>query len=580
MFPTVPEDLSTLSIAELRSLVRELRTYSREQLAAARAADVTPEDRQAAIANSERALFVAKTLNDEIDVQKAQAADDATEAAEAAEAAAAQAAADEAAAAQASDTGGGDDDDADGDDDDAGVGDGTDDAAATTPVPTGVATGAAATGGSVTTLRDRILAQDGVKGLNAGDPFGDMGALAVALHDRANSISPTTDTKHYVAEIEGQYPAERKLTTDPMHNMRVLGNLGWDANTPEVKAAVCAPLTPMYGLACESSLFRPVAASLNSLEAPRGGVITMSSPSISDFTNAGIWTHEDDDAMDPEDPDTWKPCDVIECGTPEQFLMYAVFWCLRIKNWTALTYPELVAAALNRGLASRARLAERQLLDAMGAGVPVINAQELGYGSTVTITTQILNYLTLRREYERWGDEQMDGWAHRWVLDAMRIDLARRNRSGAWDLASRAEVNARLAEAGVDMTWYWDSPSWGTPAPDLTTAGNPSAGFLGTLSPLPDEADFLLAPKGKFRMIDRAQLQIGVTGNNLYRDNRSLAMNEFTFFVENYEGVVDTNSCPAHLLHFQGLCHTGRQIADQLIECDGGAAASLAAAAA
>lgn len=563
MFPTVPEDRSQLTVVELRTLARELRAYSREQLAIAQNSETAEEDRQPAFDNSSRAIFLSQTLMNEANIKAAQEAGDAEDAA--------QQAADEAAAQQeASDTGGGDDGGDAGDGDDGGdAGDDDDDDLSAGGAPSGTATGATpAAGGNLVVLADRIVARDGVAGMNAGDLFENMEALSHALHARANMINPTTNEKFEVAMIEGQYPAERKLTSDPIHNMRILGNLGFNANDPEVRAALCAPLTPMYGLACESSLFRPVAASLNSLEAPRGGVITMSSPSIADYTNAGIWTHEDDDA-DLDQVENQKPCDVIECGTPEQFVMYAVYWCLRIKNWTALTYPELVAAALNKGLAARARLAERQLLDAMGAGVPTINAQVLGYGSTVSITTQIVNYLTLRREYERWGDEQMDGWAHRWLLDAMRIDLSRRRRDGTWQLASRAEVNARMAEAGVDMTWYWDSPSWGTPAPDLTFSGDPSAGLLGTLSPLPSEGEILLAPKGKFRMIDRAQLQVGVTGNNLYRDNTSLARNEFTFFVENYEGVVDTNSCPAHLLHFEGLCHSGRQISDVLIDCDG-----------
>jgi hypothetical protein len=567
MFPKVPEDRSTLSNVELRTLARELRTYAREQLAIVQGGQAGDEDMAAAEANFERATFLAKTFTNEAKALEQKAADDADDAAALAAALAAEAA--------ASDTGtGGGDDDGDpndpppagGEDDD----DGNDTAGASNTSPVGTSTGASeqAGGGNVTVL-ERIVARDGVAGMNAGDVFGDMDELAHALHARAQSINPATNEKFEVALIEGLYPAERKLGPDPIHNLAVLQNVGFVNNRDEVRAAVCAPLTPYYGLACESSLFRPVAASLNSLEAPRGGVITMSSPSLADFTNAGIWTHEDDDAVT-DDDSTWKPCDTIQCGTPEEFLMYAVFWCLRIKNWTALTYPELVAAALNKGLASRARLAERQLLDAMGAGVATVNGQDLGYGSTVSVLTQILNYLAIRREAERWGDEVMDGWAHRWLVDALRIDQARRRQTGTgWAIPSRSEITQRFAEVGVDMTWYWDTPSWGTPVPDLTSGGNFSAGILGTLNALPSDGEILVAPKGKFRMIDRAQIQVGVTGNNLYRLRDDLRRNEFTFFVENYEGVVDTTSCDAHLLRFEGLCHNGRQIEDILIDCAG-----------
>lgn len=543
-FPTIPEDRSVLTSAELRTLVRELRTYARAQLAE-RGEDFRPNAQRASTLAAE--IFSEATALDEDAALAATLSEDGDPVEPEVE--------------------------PEGDDDD----DGDDDASTPTepavappaelaPVsaPVGTATGATTAPASGLTP-DIILARDGVAGLSAGDSFEGWDQVAHALHDRATRINPSTNEKFEVGVIEGNYPLERQLGADPIANMRLLENLGFDQ---EITAALCAPLTPYYGLACENTLRRPVAASLPGFQAPRGGVTTMSSPSLSDVSQAGIWTHEDDD-----DPEAVKPCDVIECGTPEDFLMYAVYWCLTIKNWTALTYPELVAAFLNRGLASRARLAEQQLLDAMGAGVATINAQTLGYGSTVSVTTQILNYLTLRRELERWDDEPMLGWTHRWLLNALRIDLSRRRRDGTWQIASEAEVNARFADIGINMTWTLETGSWGTPPPDLTFAGNPSAGLLGTLSPLPSETDILLAPIGKYAMIDRAALQIGVTGNNYYRDTTELKKNQFTFFVENYEGVVDTMSCRAHILHFEGLCHSGRQIADVLIDCDGEEAA-------
>ena len=79
----------------------------------------------------------------------------------------------------------------------------------------------------------------------------------------------------------------------------------------------------------------------------------------------------------------------------------------------------------------------------------------------------------------------------------------------------------------------------------------------------------ILAPAGKFGVMDRGELSIGVTGNNLYRDNASNASNQFTFFFENFEGLVDTDSCPAYQLEIPGLCHNGVQIADLAIACDG-----------
>jgi hypothetical protein len=565
MFPNIPEDRSTLTSAELRTLARELRAYARQ---------IRADKPEGYKADSKRAADLANTLMAEAAEQDDEAALDA----------------------DLSETNDPVDPPVDPVDDpvDPPVEPNPDDEAAA-PVAELVTVGTSGTNTTTSTpvvytttstgaqaaepqrlQPDILIARDGVNGLSAGDHFSDWEQLAHALFERAGVINPVTDVRHEVAMIPGRYTAERQLhETDVMHNMRLLQNIGWDrlpARSDELTAALCAPLTPYYGLACENTLRRPVAASLPGFQAPRGGVTIMSSPSLSDVSNAGIWTHEDDDA-DLDQVENQKPCDEITCGTPEDFIMYAVFWCLRIKNWTALTYPELVAAFLNRGLASRARLAERQLLEGMAAGVPTITARELGYGSTVSILTQMLEYLAHRRELERWDTEEMNGWAHRWVLTALRIDQARRRRDGAWTLASEAEINSKFMDAGFNMTWFIDNPSWSTGPGAMTSGADFSAGILGTLNALPNEADILVAPVGKYAMIDRAQIQVGITGNSLYRDNTSLARNEFTFFVENYEGIVDTNSCPAHIINFPGLCHNGQQIDEVALDCAGELAA-------
>jgi hypothetical protein len=164
----------------------------------------------------------------------------------------------------------------------------------------------------------------------------------------------------------------------------------------------------------------------------------------------------------------------------------------------------------------------------------------------------------------------MQAWAPRWFRDALRIDLSRRRRQdGNFEIKTEADVNAVFRDAGVDMTWYIDTPTWGTAIPNLTSNANLSAGATGVLSAFPQTAEILIAPAGKFTMIDRAQVSIGVTGNNWYRDNASNNKNEVTYFFENYEGVVDTTSCPAHLLKFDTLCYAGNMNADRAVACTG-----------
>jgi hypothetical protein len=89
------------------------------------------------------------------------------------------------------------------------------------------------------------------------------------------------------------------------------------------------------------------------------------------------------------------------------------------------------------------------------------------------------------------------------------------------------------------------------------------------LGQMPRDLDVLVAPRGKFVMMDRGQLQIGIGGNGQIRDINSLMHNNFTMFFENFEGVADMNSCPAHILSIDGLCYNGQQIADVAIDCEG-----------
>ena len=106
-----------------------------------------------------------------------------------------------------------------------------------------------------------------------------------------------------------------------------------------------------------------------------------------------------------------------------------------------------------------------------------------------------------------------------------------------------------------------DRPSWATPIPDLATSGD--------LNFFPSSVEILLHRRGKFALMDRGDLTIGVSPNNIYRLGDDLRRNQFTFFFESFEGIIDTDSCPAHILQIPDLCYNGAQIADVAIACEG-----------
>lgn len=551
MFPTIPENVNDLSAPELRALAGEIR----EAIIAALTGTCTAEQRAEAVAL--RAVgyglaALALTRDEDAAVVDELSAE---------QAAAAQAEADRLAAVAAAEVGreagDGTGDDGTGGDDGDGGGGGGDEQAQRLSTRTGMQ---ARPSGGGTALATRLAPEyltvaDGVDGKRAGETFESWGELASMATALADTIHPSSERQYTLAKIKGNYPAERILS-DGDH---VLNAAKFEPS--EIQASLCAPATPYYDISCMSTRARPVFNSLPQFQESRMKVSIMSSPTLTDITAGyGVWTA----AMD-ADANARKNCAVITCGSPTEYEMYGIWRCLTVKNMLAMSYPELVEAWLNKLGAAWARLAEQTLLEAMAAGVThTLSTRRLGYGGSTSITTTIMTYLALFRESERWdlGSDTFDAWLPRWVQVGIQLDIARRRQTngGMPQIPTGAQVDQMFRNAGVDPHWFIDTPSWATAIPKVGTS---------TLLDLPAFVQILLAPKGKFALMDRGELSIGVTGNHIYRDNSSNAQNQYTYFFESFEGIVNTNTCPAHILDIP-VCWNGAQIDDIVINCQGG----------
>lgn len=405
-------------------------------------------------------------------------------------------------------------------------------------------------------ISEHLVAVDGVSGKNAGDGFTSWLELADAMHTKAKNIRSNSSEKFTVGRVDVSelYPAERRMSDKPVDNLRLF-------EREEIMAALCAPLPPLYDLACMNSTARPVRASLPTYRAPRGGVKVYPSPTLQDITTGtGIWTYLDD----ANEAAVKEACATIACATPVDYRWYGIYRCITIKNMLAMTFPELVEAYLNRLGAAFARMAEVQVLEAMAAETDTITAHTLGYNASVSITSTILNYLALYREQQRWDDQEFDAWMPRWIVPALQADqIRRRNTNGdVLRVPSEAQIRQVFVDAGVTPHFFLDTPSWATPIPQLQVNG-----VLGWFT---RNLEMIIAPRGKFALMDAGTLDIGVTGDSIYRDNVSNSKNQFTMFWESFEGVVNLDSCPAHLLVMDDLCFNGQQIADIVVNCEGG----------
>lgn len=402
-----------------------------------------------------------------------------------------------------------------------------------------------------------------VPGIEKGSGFDSQSELAEAVLDAAGAMSSGASSRVEVARMSANFGdrTDYLAPDDPMQALAFFDALR-DGGSQAIEAACCAPFTPLYDLACENTNRRPVAGSLPTFQTPtRNGFSVMPSPSLSDITTGyGQWTCADDD-----DTEAIKSaCQTITCGTPTDYEIYGVYACLTVKNLVNMGFPELVAAYLNRLQAQRARLGETLLLEAMANGATTIDGFAQGYGANTSLMRNLMTYLGLYQDVERWDVDSMELWAPRWLMYALRMDAGSRRRTdgGAPRFPTENEINAQFRDAGFNPHWFIDRPSWSTPFEDRLVG-------TGTLNFFPSTVELLVARPGKFARMDRGDLTVGVSPNNIYRKEDDLMRNQFTFFFESFEGLIDTDSCPAHLIEIPNLCFNGAQIADVAVDCEG-----------
>lgn len=418
----------------------------------------------------------------------------------------------------------------------------------------GVASKADETKDSGRVSPDKVLAFDGTS-TEAGEAFASWGDVASALIDKAKVVRHNTPERFPIGQVRANYGPERQLDANPLFNLHLF-------DEAELTAALCTAPEPSYEMACWNTTRRPVFNRLPRYQPNRRGSVSIyPSPSLHDITTGyDQWTFDDDD-----NPSAEKECATIVCGDPEVYEMYAVYRCMTIKHNMLMTFPELVEAWLNRLFAATSRFAEKLILETMGTTANQLDVNHgLGYNATTSITSGLLNYLAMYQEEERWDTPNMLMFAPRWLQLALKADMMRRRSTNGSRIMvpSDADVNALFTGVGFEPVWFIDTPSWATAIP--------SKNVNGVLGQFPANLEVLLAPVGKYAVLDRGELNIGVTGNNYYRDTTNLKKNEITFFVENYEGVVDTTSCPADIVQFPNVCFNGQQIADIVINCQGG----------
>jgi hypothetical protein len=233
-----------------------------------------------------------------------------------------------------------------------------------------------------------------------------------------------------------------------------------------------------------------------------------------------VWTCAQDEAVDPEDPDTWKSCVAIECEDSEPTLVEPIFKCLTIGTFQQKFAPEQWEAILFQTDKLAARLAEARLFNWLAASATAVYDSPEDTGSTYAnfIKQQIRIAAAIRQE-QRLGDAQIVTVGSNLIYSAIAEDTLTRRLNGADEVEFlKAKVDGVLREFGITYVG----------SDDVAQLADPMS-YSGTFPAYPGELPMVTLPAGSAKVLDGGEKNLGidVVDLGLARQNNVGAFSEF-----------------------------------------------------
>lgn len=378
-----------------------------------------------------------------------------------------------------------------------------------------------------------LVASANVPGTQAGKRLDTNDSVHAAFQAASDIVmSARRPMKMPVAQLRADIAPELMLGRDPYLNEQKLAA----RTSPEALVAsggICAPVPYRYDLPTVGDNARPVREALARFGAERGGIRTLTPPTISDVSGAiGQWTVTNDE--DPQDPTT-KPYLTIDCDDTETTTkVYAITRSFKVGNFMDRWSPERVQAFLSLTNTYQARYAEAKLLAGITAGSKVVtHGQLLGTAQDIfTALDQLFVGIRYRHRIGRGQTFRVIGFE--WVRENIIADLIRKG-PGDRTLEERlvmaeTEVDAFFRARGANIAWSPDY-EYGVA---LGQPGGPLAGVqgVGPVIGYPSKARFYVHMEGSWLFLDGGQLDLGVI-----RDQTLVGTNDMLLFAETFENV-------------------------------------------
>lgn len=352
--------------------------------------------------------------------------------------------------------------------------------------------------------------------------------------------SPSTG-KQTLVRFDSLLDKSRVLPGDTNGNTAMITDL----IGPEAVAAAggcCSLPTPIREQNVLSSARRPLRDALPAIGVMESGAVTYFPAICLPQAGAALWTCTQDENVDFEDPDTWKPCAHIECATAQTTIVQAIYRCMTIGEFQRRFATEQWTGVIQAVLAEQARIAEQAIWAQMIAGVTTTHN---GF-STGSIFANIVQTVQLAadtiRQDQRYLDVTLRWFAPSWVPGAIASDFATRRLEFADPSDVRPILDRALRNAGVEVTYSPDSQI-------IETGDQPDD--TDPLTPYPDYAYTILAPEGYYSFLDGGQFDLGIE----IRDLNLARQNAVAAFAESFEGVL-ARGCNAKRLNIPvGICN-------------------------
>lgn len=345
----------------------------------------------------------------------------------------------------------------------------------------------------------------------------------------ADAARKSDGTRATVLNIRHELHPDRTLDGNAAANERKLLDLfGSNPVVPMTASGGCCSIPePIYDQPLIGDLSRPIKSAFDMLNASRGAVQNYPPVCIPD-EGADVWTCAQDEAVNEEDPDTWKSCVEVDCDEPETTLVEAAFKCLTIGNFQQKFAPEQWQAHVFQTEKLLTRKLEARLFDWLAGSATAVYDTPFETGSTyANFIKQQVRLAAAMRQDQRLGDAQLVTVGSNLIFAAIAEDTLTRRLNNANEVIEifKAKVASVLAEFGITYIGSDDVAAMG------------AFSYSGSIPSYPGELPMVTLPAGSAKVLDGGEKNLGVT----FEDFNLARQNKVAAFSESWEGLLVRN---------------------------------------